>query len=164
MPLKQGRGGISNIKGAVICLLLLASTLNTYCQNKEHINYVIPDVVNIKIENYIKENESNKQVYATLQYQNDTTSILISTYDASFKQLAYLISNTNRYLNVDSMTTIPLLIESDLLFSGNLHMIKNKGKYNEVFSHTSVNASGYLIVYKGMYADVLIVKAGYFQY
>jgi hypothetical protein len=146
------------------CLLSVFSIEKSFAQQKSRISYVIPEIVNVEIDNYLKTKKSNETTYIVLQNQNDTTSILVSTYDENFSQLAYLINNTNRYIKVGVNKLIPVLLRPDFLLSDNLHVIKNKGSEYEAMSNTLIGASGYLIVYKGFYHDAKLIKAEYFQH
>jgi hypothetical protein len=149
-----------------VCLtaLFVITTTESFSQSKDSINYFIPDIISKQISNYLKEEKTDAKYYAILQEQNDTTSILISSYNGSFEKLVYLIKNTNRYIKVSSSQTLPLLLHSDLLFSEKLHSVRNKGKGNEIISHTDINAGGYSIIYKGLYQDITIIQSKYFQF
>jgi hypothetical protein len=156
-------------KAAVIflisCITLLSIVpLKANAQLKGPINYFIPKVITFKIIDYLKAAKPNDHYYAILQNQNDTTSILISSYDRSFTKLIYLIANTNRFIKISPNVMLPLLLHSDLLFSDLLHSVRNEGKENEIISHTDVNSGGYSIIYRGGHQNETIIKTEYIQY
>lgn len=133
-----------------------------YSQKPDSINYTIPEVVSAKVANYIEE-DIKKPYYIIIGTKNDTTSLLVSTYDKSFQKLAYLVSNSNRYIRISHKKTLPVISDVDLLFSTVLHTVKNKGKYNELVTNTLVMASGYLIIFTVAGHKASVVSAQYYQ-
>lgn len=148
----------------LMVLTLIFNCLKANSQKKTRICYNIPSIVQKKIAVYIDKSKSNENFYVILQHQNDTTSILLSSYNKSFNKLLYLLANTNRYIKISGTKDLPLLLNSDLLFSEILHSIKNSGRENEIISNTEVNPGGYSIIYKGVYQDIKIIKEEYLQY
>ncbi|GAB2980971.1 hypothetical protein GCM10027049_15810 [Mucilaginibacter puniceus] len=144
------------------CLLCVFSLGKSFAQQKNSISYIIPEIVNVEIDNYLKTIKSDEGTYIILQNQNDTTSILVSSY-AGISKLVPLIKNSNRYIKVGISRLIPVLLRPDLLLSSNLHIIKNKGTEYEAIETTLIGAGGYLIVYKGLYHNPKLIKAEYFQ-
>ena len=153
--------GTNRRRWVVAIMLMIAST--AYSQQKQPIVYLIPDTVKSSIANYLKEGKSKSSIYVILQHEGDTTSILVCTYSQASTELAYLVRNSNRYIRISSKATIPVILQADVALSENLHMIKNKGTTNETMSNKAVHASGYLIVYKGLYWNVSLIKAEYYQ-
>lgn len=146
-----------------VAVILMSIVSAAYPQQKQPIIYLTPDTVKASIEHYLKESKGKSPIYAILQHEGDTTSILVCTYNKASTGLAYLVRNSNRYIRISSKAIIPVILQADVALSENLHMIKNKGTTNEIMSNTVVLVSGYLIVYKGVYWNVSLIKTEYYQ-
>lgn len=144
----------------VSCLFF---SLRGFTQSRDSIIYLTPDIVNQKIVDYLKTSTRTGGVYASMHKHNDTTSILVSTYGKDFPALADLIKNSNRYIKVSDKLSIPVLLHEDVLMSKTLRIVINKGTEYEAIRTTLVLASGLLVEYKGLYSDVSIIKAEYYQ-
>jgi hypothetical protein len=147
----------------LFCVLFLYQR-NGFAQNRDSIIYLTPDIVNNKIAEFLKASTRTGSVYASLHHNNDTTYILISTYDKTFEKLAYLIRNSNRYIKISSTYPIPVLLQEDAVMSISLKRPKNKGTEYESLETTLIIASGFLVEYKGIYLNASLIKAEYFQY
>ncbi|MFD0752277.1 hypothetical protein ACFQZS_19135 [Mucilaginibacter calamicampi] len=138
-------------------------SLNGFTQGRDSIIYVTPESVNQKIVEYLKTSTRPGLVYAIFHNHSDTTSILVTTYGKEFTALADLIKNSNRYIKVSDALAIPVLLNEDISMSRTLRTVKNKGSKYESMQTTLVLASGFWVEYKGLYYNVSITKAEYYQ-
>ena len=148
----------------IIIGLFVLLVNNSFAQDRDSIYYFVPASVKTKILKYIKKNDPKYLFCGHLSHWNDTTSMLISRYDDSIKELAYLIKNSNRYIKLSSTEIIPILLREDFLFSNLLHSVEREGDPYAVYNHMIINSSGYLIEYQGLYDRVKIIRAGYYQH
>jgi hypothetical protein len=152
----------------VINLIINLIPSVSFGQSKDSIKYFIPDVIVEKISEGLKSEKAQPKIgkYIVLSHQNDTTYLLVSSYNVNFNELVYLLRNSNRYVKIDSKTTLTILLSEDLKFSEKLHYISRKARPGvwEAINHTEVNPAGYSIIYKGMYSDVKLIEAKWYQY
>jgi hypothetical protein len=146
--------------------LYFLSVDNSLAQSKDSIYYFVPASVKAKILDFMKTKDSKSvyKFYGILSHQNDTTLVLISRYSDSSRELAYLLKNSNRYIKLNSIETIPVLLRLDFLFSNLLHSVEKEGDPYAIYKHKEINPSGYMIEYKGLYDKARIIKAEYYQY
>jgi hypothetical protein len=154
------------VKTLIIIIWLALSASTSSAQKRDSIYYYVPTSVKAKILDYMKEKEPRAEhpFYMILSHQNDTAHVLISRYGDSPKELAYLIKNSNRYIKLNSTKTLPVLLGDDFAFSNLLHSVKKEGDPYAIFRHLSINPSGYLIEFYGLYDKARVIKAQYFQY
>lgn len=165
MRLKQELGSAIKKSPILVIISLFVLTINdSYAQSRDSIYYFVPASVKSKIVDYMKLKGSTYPFYGIFSHYNDTTTVLISRYGDSPKELAYLITNSNRYLKLNSTLTIPILLREDFLFSNMLHSVEKEGDPYAVYKHKEINPSGYWIEYQGLYDKARIIKAEYYQY
>ena len=147
-----------------IFISLLLSMSGAKGQALDSIKYTVPVNITTTIQSYIKSKNHVRKFYVIMSHEQDTTAILLSTYDNSTNKLYSLIKNTNRYLTYNGNRVLPILLQQDLLFFSDLHQVINKGKRNESLVNTEIHVSGYLIRYKGSCCTGKLIDANYFQY
>ena len=145
-------------------ILVILAVQNAYCQKLDSIKYDIPDIVKSTITSYISSRDAAKTYYAVIGSYDDTTSVLVSTDDKNIRELTYLIQNSNRYVELSKHLTIPVIFQTDLQFSTQLHYVINSGKENEAYRNNDIMISGYLIDFTGRSNNATITRKMYFQY
>jgi hypothetical protein len=164
MPLKLAQVDVNkSFKSATIISLFVVLANCAAAQKVDSIYYVIPASVKTKMLEVTKEFKRDVSCYAVLSHHNDTTKILISRYGNSPEELVWLIKNSNRFIRVHSSRVIPLLLETDFLFSSLLHSVKNEGQPYAAFKHKLINVSGFLIEYVGRDDKIQIIGADYYR-
>jgi hypothetical protein len=156
----------NNIGRLLVVAIVFGLWSNTSCaQSVDSIFYFIPTAVKTKISDYLKQNDrlSAASVYEVLSYQNDTTQILISRSGESPSELKYLVKNGNRYIKLNGIEIISVVLRSDFLFSDRLHSVKKEGDPFAVYTHKLISLSGYLIEFSGLYEKTVITNASYYQ-
>ena len=140
-------------------ILIAVLGINTSMNIDNEIVYLTPESVNAKICDYITKDKQIGQYhyYGIWHTQNDTTSILISR-STSFVNNK-LIKKTNRFINLPKYGKLPIVLNSDLLFSTDFHYSGNeKGK--KTLGNILISPSGYLIVFTGSYNKERIINDG----
>lgn len=143
--------------------LLFMQTLNLVAQQKKLIEYIVPDDVKSKILGIIEKKD--EKYYIIWNTQNDTTSVLLSKVDTSFRPLIDMLKLSNRFIHVDEVSSqIPIILKPDLLFSTDFNILKDVGKKYESLTTILLNPSGYLMKFTGRYKESKIIYSEFFQH
>lgn len=101
-------------------VLLLGMTSNARSQNSEKILYMLPDDVEIQVNDYVTRMNNQKKYlfYFVLNKKPDATYRLNSVHyvNKRKKDIIYWVKSTNRYLVVNKKI-FPLLLDYDYVFS-----------------------------------------------
>lgn len=138
-------------------------TMNVVAQQKKRIEYMISDDVKSKILKIV--DKKNEKYYIIWNTRNDTTSVLLCKVDSSSRPLMDVLEFSNRFIQVDEENReIPVILNSDLLFSTYFNVLENKGEKYESMTTILLNPSGFLIKFIGRFRESKIIYFDFFQY
>lgn len=149
-------------------ILLLGLILFFYKESSAQVKpiyYTIGDDVAEKIDSLISSaNEPIGSYYGIWDTEGEITSLMLARTSTMGKNATELLRNSNRFLRIKKDETLPIVLESDLMFSENLNIIESKGTKHESIRTITLTPSGFLIKFSGRYKNMKLLTFKYYQY